>query len=310
MELHHLKYFTTLAEELNFSRAAERLHISQPPLTRKIQQLEEDLGARLFTRNTRGVKLTPAGAALLEDAKRILGMVNVAKERASKAGQGQLGRLDIGIFGSAILDYIPRLVVQFRKLYPEVEIAFHGQTKAEQIQALREQRLTIGFNRQVTVESDIVVETVIREPLVIALHRKHPLARQKAIRISDISGEPLILYPRNTRPGLADDVMAIFHNAGIRPAAVQEVSDVLTAIALVASGFGLCVTPEAASSLKLPGVVYRPIKAVPPPSIDLVCLYRRDDDSPILSAFLDIVRHFQPTVTTVGPTSGSGDNPA
>lgn len=294
MEIRHLKYFSTLAEELNFGRAAARLHISQPPLTRQIQQLEDELGARLFTRNTRGVELTPAGVALLEDAKRILGLVSVAKERAGKAGLGEIGRLDVGIFGSAILNHIPRLLLQFRGRYPDVRIALHEQTKAEQIQALREQRLTIGFNRHVTAEPDINVETVFLEPLVIALHNKHPLARHKAIRIDEIIDEPLILYPSNTRPGFADDVMALFRNEGARPRVVQEVTDVVTAIALVASGFGLCVTPDAARSLKLPGVVYRPVKADPPPTIDLVCLYRRNDESPILGAFLDIVRKFRP----------------
>lgn len=292
MELRHLRYFTILAGELNYSRAAERLHISQPPLTRQIQQLEEELGAQLFIRNTRGVALTQAGIALLEDAKRILGLVQGAKERAGKAGKGQIGRLDVGIFGSAILNHIPRLVLQFRDRFPAVQIVLHEQTKIEQIQALREQRLTIGFNRHVTVESDIVVEPVLSEPLIIALHSKHPLARHKSIRIEDIAGEPLILYPSN-RPGFADDVMALFRDVGAQPTVVQEVADVVTAVALVACGFGLCVTPQAASSLKLPGVVYRPVKANPPPQIDLVCLYRRNDESPILAAFLEIVRNFK-----------------
>lgn len=294
MELRHLKYFAVLAEELNFNRAAARLHISQPPLTRQIQQLEEEVGARLLSRNTRGVELTAAGRALLEDAQRILGLVKVAKERTGKAGRGQIGRLDVGIFGSAILNHIPRLLLEFRNRYPEVEIALHAQTKTEQVAALRERRLTVGFNRHVPVEPDIVVETVYLEPLVIAVNRKHPLARHKAIRIADIVDEPLILYPRNTRNSFADDVMALIRKEGGQPRVVQEVTDVVTAIALVASGFGLCVTPAAASSLKLRGVVYRPIKATPPPIIELACLYRRDDESPILAAFLDITRKFSP----------------
>lgn len=292
MELRHLRYFAILAEELNYGRAAERLHISQPPLTRQIQQLEDDLGARLFTRNTRGVALTPAGVALLDDAKRILGLVQGARERAGKAGKGEIGRLDVGIFGSAILNYIPRLILQFHERFPEVQIALHEQTKIEQIQALREQRLTIGFNRHVVVESDIVVEPVLSEPLIVALHNEHPLARHKSIRIEEIAGEPLILYP-GSRPGFADDVTALYRSVGAQPAVVQEVADVVTAVALVACGFGLCVTPQAASSLKLPGVVFRPVRANPPPKIDLVCLYRRNDESPILAAFLEIARKFK-----------------
>lgn len=292
MELRQLKYFVALAEELNFSRAAERLHISQPPLTRQIQQLESDVDARLFSRGPRGVELTPAGIALLDDARRILGLVGVARERTGKFGQGRIGRLDVGIFGSAILNHIPRLLLQFRQRYPEVQIALHDLKKAEQIAALREKRLTIGFNRHVAVEEDIMVETVFLEPLLVALHNKHPLARHKSIRIAEVIDDPLILYPSNTRPGFADDVMALFRAEGAQPRVAQEVTDVVTAVALVASGFGICITPEAASTLRLPGVVYRPVKANPPPTIDLACLYRRDDDSPILKAFLEIVRKY------------------
>jgi len=294
MELRHLRYFVTLAEELNFNRAAARLHISQPPLTRQIQQLEEDLGSRLFIRTTRGVELTEAGRSMLADAQRILGLVDVAKERTRKISRGQFGQLDVGIFGSAILNHIPRVLREFRNTYPEVEIALHQQTKSEQIQALRERRLTIGFNRHVPVEPDIIVETVFLEPLVIALHNKHPLARHKSIGIEEIVDEPLILYPSNTRPGFADDVMALFRNIGTVPRVVQEVTDVVTSIALVSSGFGICLTPKAASSLMLPGVVYRPIKGDPVPTIEFACLYRRDDESPILAAFLDITRKFRP----------------
>lgn len=290
MEIRHLRYFATLAEELNFSRAAERLHISQPPLTRQIQQLEQELGARLFTRNTRGVELTRAGMSLLQDARNILGMMETAKDRASKAGLGQIGRLDVGVFGSAILNHIPRILLEFRDRYPQVSIALHQQNKAEQIQALRERRLTIGFNRRLPVEADLVAETILVEPLVVALLETHRLASRALLRIADLEGEPMILYPSNTRPGFGDDVMGLFRREGIQPNVVQEVTDVVIAIGLVASGFGVCITPQAASSLQLPGLTYLPIDADPQPTIDLTCLYRRDDDSPILHAFLDIVR--------------------
>lgn len=290
MEIRHLRYFATLAEELNFSRAAERLHISQPPLTRQIQQLEQALGARLFTRSTRGVELTLAGRTLLQDARNILGMMETARDRASKAGRGQIGRLDVGVFGSAILNHIPRVLLAFRDRYPQVSIALHQQNKAEQIQALRERRLTIGFNRRLPVEADLVAETILVEPLVVALLETHRLASRASLRIADLEGEPMILYPSNTRPGFGDDVMGLFRREGIQPNVVQEVTDVVIAIGLVASGFGVCITPQAASSLQLPGLTYLPIEADPQPTIDLTCLYRRDDDSPILHAFLDIVR--------------------
>lgn len=295
MELRQLRYFATLAEELHFGRAAARLHISQPPLTRQIQQLEEELGTPLFNRNTRGVELTLAGKSLFADARRILGQVSAAKERTCKAGRGQVGRLDVGIYGSAILSHIPQVLLRFRDCYPEVEIVLHQSTKAEQIEALRQKTLTVGFNRHVPAEPDIMVETMFYEPLVVALGRGNPLARRKTLLVEEFADQPLILYPSNTRPGFADDVMALFLEADLKPNVIQEVTDFVTAIALVACGFGVCVTPKAASSLRLPGVVYRPIDALPePPSIELACLYRRDDESPILAAFLDVARKVRP----------------
>lgn len=300
MDLRHLKSFAVLAEELNFGRAAARLHISQPPLTRQIQLMESELGTQLFDRRPKGLALTAAGITLLDDAKRILGLVDAAKDRAAQAGRGEIGRLDVGIFGSAIFHYIPRLLLQFRSLYPNVQISLHEQTKAEQIQALRERRLTIGFNRHVRSESDIAVETVYLEPLLVALPCGHPLAQQAAISIRELSQQPLILYPNNTREGFADHVISLFDHEGLQAQVELEVKDVVTAVALVSSGFGLCVTPEAASSLQLPGVVYRPLTADPSPTVDLVCLYRRDDASPILTAFLDTVRKFHPQNASQG----------
>lgn len=294
MDLRHLKSFAVLADELNFGRAAVRLHISQPPLTRQIQLMESELGVQLFDRLPKGLSLTAAGISLLDDARRILGLVDAAKDRAAQAGRGEIGRLDVGIFGSAIFHHIPRLLLQFRSLYPNVKISLHEQTKAEQIQALRERRLTIGFNRHVKAEPDIVVETVYMEPLLVAMHCGHPLAQQAAISIRELSQQPLILYPNNTREGFADHVLSLFYNEGLQAQVELEVKDVVTAVALVSSGFGLCVTPEAASSLQLPGVVYRTLKADPLPTVDLVCLYRRDDASPMLKAFLETVRQFQP----------------
>jgi DNA-binding transcriptional LysR family regulator len=301
MDLRRLKSFVILAEELNFSRAAVRLHISQPPLTRQIQLLEAELGAPLFERQPKGLMLTAAGCILLDDARRILGMADAAKDRAAQAGRGEIGRLDVGIFGSAILHHIPRLLLQFRNLYPNVQISLHEQTKSEQIQALRERRLTIGFNRHVRSEPDLVVETVYQEPLLVALHGEHPLAQQAAISVRELSGQPLILYPNNSREGFADHVLSLFYHEGLQAQVELEVKDVVTAVALVSSGFGLCVTPEAASSLRLPGVVYRPLKAEPAPTVELVCVYRRDDASPVLTAFLETVRQFQPQSASEAP---------
>ena len=293
MDLRHLKSFLVVAEELNIGRAAVRLHISQPPLTRQIQQLEESLGAQLLVRNNRGVELTDAGRLLVEEARAILSLAEQAAERTHMAAQGKLGRIDVGIFGSAILDVIPRSLARFRKLYPGVRIVLHPMTKTEQIDALRERRLTVGFNRIVPVEPDIVVEPILKENLVVAFDRHHEFARLREVRLKDVVHQPLIIYPSAPRPSFADDVVALIRNEGVQPRIVQEVVDVLTAISLVAAGFGVCVAPESAANLRLPGVGFRQLKANPPVFTELSCLYRKDDPSPILAAFMKIVRDAQ-----------------
>lgn len=294
MDLRQLKYFVVLAEELNFIRAAERLHISQPALTRQIQQLEADLGAQLLTRATRGVSLTTAGVTLLEDGRRILGLTQMARERAGKAATGQLGTLDVGIFGSCVFHYIPSLLLRFRSGHPDVQVRLHDLTLPEQMLALSEKRLDVGFYRQVGAHPDFIVETLYVEPVVVALPESHPLARRKALRLQEIIDETVVLYP-NTAPGFMEEVVATLRKAGGKePRIAQEVSDVVTAIALVAGGFGVCLTPAATSSLRLPGVVYRRLKETPPLTIDLACFYRREDNSPLLASFLACARQHPP----------------
>lgn len=161
MEFRHLRYFIAVAEEGHIGRAATRLHISQPPLTRQIQQLEEELDVQLFTRTPRGMELTPAGELLLHEARNIRAVVEQAAERTQRAGQGKLGRLDIGIFGSAILDTIPAMLLTFRSAFPDVKVVLHNMSKDAQIAALRQRRIDIGFNRFIEPCDDIVSEIVI-----------------------------------------------------------------------------------------------------------------------------------------------------
>ncbi len=292
MDLKQMRYFLAVAEERNFTRAAERLHMAQPPLTRQIQALEEDIGAPLFVRTARGVTLTEAGNALLAEVPNLLSLTQRAKERALLASEGQSGRLDIGIFGSGVLDVIPRILVRFHAERPEVRIVLHSLNKGEQVQALRERRISVGFNRLVAPEDDLVVEEVLRESMTVALPAHHPLAKKASITIPDLSDQPLILYPRLPIAGLAQQVMQAFNREKSVLKVEQEVEDVLTAIALVAGGFGACVTAASTASLRLPGVVYRPLVSKHLREIELSCLFRSSDDSPVLAAFIAMVREF------------------
>lgn len=294
MELRHLRYFIAVAEERHIGRAATRLHISQPPLTRQIQQLEEELDVQLFTRTPRGMDLTPAGELLLEEARNIRSIVEQAAERTQRAGQGKLGRLDIGIFGSAILDTIPAMLLKFRNAFPEVKVMLHNMTKDAQIAALRQRRIDIGFNRFIEASVDIVNEIVLTERILIALNEHHPLARQPEVPFSVLQDSPLIVFPTGPRPSFIDKVMHMCHQKGFTPQIAQEVGNTLTGVALVASDFGVCAVPESATMLALPGVVYRPILDPPEDSgVDLNCIYRVDDQSPLLRSFLDTVRTFR-----------------
>lgn len=299
MDLKQMRYFLAVAEERNFTRAAERLHMAQPPLTRQMQALEEDIGAPLFVRTSKGVGLTEAGQALLAEVPNLLALAQRAKERAVLASEGQSGRLDVGIFGSAVLDLIPRILARFHADRPEVKIVLHNLTKHEQIAALRERRISVGFNRLVPPEDDLVIEEVLRESMVVALPARDALAKQAEVSIADLSDCPLILYPRLPIAGLAQQVMQAFHREKAVLRIEQEVEDVLTAVALVAGGFGACVTTASTASLRLPGVVYRPLVSKHLREIELSCLYRSSDESPVLAAFVSVVREF--AAKTGGP---------
>lgn len=292
MELKQMRYFLALAQEGNFSRAAERLHMAQPPLTRQIQAIEEELGAPLFVRISKGVELTEAGQALLAEVPNILALAERSAERTRLAGKGFVGRLEVGTFGSSILNVVPRVLLNFHKLRPEVGIGLHSMARGEQIRALRERHISVGFARLVPDEPDLVVEMVQRESLLVALYEGHPLCDKAAITVRDLDNEPLILYPNFPAPSLAQRVIEAFRRGRARLKIEQQVDDVVTAVALVASGFGLCITTESGGSLRLPGVVYRPLRSSHFRDLELSCFYRRDDSSPVLNEFLVVLREY------------------
>ena len=291
MELRHLRYFCAVAKEMNIGRAATLLNISQPPLTRQIQQLEEMLGTQLFKRSVKGVELTEAGRVLYADAQNILGLVGLASERAQRAAQGLIGRLDIGIFGSGIFQAIPRVLLKFRETFPDVKVILHTLNKAEQATALRERRILVGFNRLVPSYPGIASMVVLWERLLVVLRESHPLASRPSLTWHDLIGQPLILFPSVARPNFSDFIYNQCDKAGFLPQVEQIVGDSVTGVALVASGFGICVVPEGVKAFRPNGIVYVPLESEA--QLDVSCLYRDDDDTPILQEFLKIVREFR-----------------
>jgi len=302
MDLRQMRYFLALAQERSFSRAAERLHMAQPPLSRQIRQIEDDLGMPLFVRTPRGVDLTEAAQSLLQDVPNILELSKLAHERALRAGKGLTGDLQVGIFGSGILNVIPQLIGKFHELRPDVRIHLHNLTKGEQIQALREHRITIGFHRLPPSEPDLAVRLVLREPMHVGMYDGHPLASKAGISLADLGNEPMILYPNTPLAGLAQEVISAFRREKVELRIAQEVEDVTTCIALVSARLGLCITPESGTMLRLPGMVFRPLRSKFLKDIELSCVHRREDRSPVLSAFLEVVKQFPNVGALNAPT--------
>jgi DNA-binding transcriptional LysR family regulator len=301
MDLRHLKYFLAVAEELNIGRAALRLHMSQPPLTRQIKALEEELGVALFIRTPRGVELTQAGEMFREEAQSIRMLVEAAVDRVQRAGDGKIGRLDVAIFGSGIYDAIPKLLHAYRERLPGVNVVLHTMSKAEQIEALRQRRISVGFNRMMPALPDIGCELLATEPLMVAVNVRHPLAAVAAVPFGALAEHPLVVYPNLGRPSLIDRVLELCRRRGFEPRVAQEVGDTITAIALVASGFGLSLIPRSATTVSMPGVVYRPLADAPEAVVDLSCIYRATDRSPLLQSFLALVREHR--VASEGPSA-------
>lgn len=294
MDLRKLRYFIAVAEEEHIGRAATLLNISQPPLTRQIHQLEEELGVTLFNRTPKGMEITDAGVMFLDEARNIFSLVEQATERTQRAGSGKLGRLDVAIFGSGILDTIPRILLAFRQNYPDVKVVLHTMEKSQQIEALRQRRISVGFNRMLAPLPDIKSEVVITEKLLLAVSDTVELSQRQSIDFKELEQHPLILFPSHGRPNFIDKIHKLCQTAGFTPSVSQEVGDAVTAVALVASGFGVCLVPESSTALKLAGVSYIPIHNAPAGStVDLSCIYREGDQSPLLASFLKTVREFR-----------------
>ncbi len=289
MNIRQLKYFVAVAEELNIGRAAQRLNVSQPPVTRQIQQMEEELKAPLFIRNPRGVELTQAGEILLAEARNIIGLMDQAGQRVLRAARGDLGRLDVGIFGSAIVGIIPGIIQAFKQLYPNVHIMLHPMDKMRQVEALLNRTIDVGFNRLLDPEPGISIEEISRERILATVSASRP-GGDRPVSLSSLAKEPLILFPASRAPGFVEAVTDLFRSNGFTPQVGQVVGDAFTGMALVASGFGNCLVPESISSVTMPGVAFRQLDLEEPVTVDLSCIWREGDSSPVLQNFLAVAR--------------------
>jgi len=287
MELRHLRYFVTLAEELHFGRAAQRLHIQQPPLSRQIQLLEAELGFPLFERSRRRVELTPAGNALLGRVRQVFEALDAAVHDARSASEGESGRLIVGYPSSLAYSGLTELLRAFRTRYPGVELSLRELSPGEQIDALKAGGLDVGFVRSSLDDPALGAELVRRESLMVVLPDDHPLAAQRSISLSALKHEPFVLFPRARGPAFFDQLMGLCHAAGFTPRIVQEAPQ-LDIISMVAAGFGVSIMPSSMRNFRRPGLSFRAI--VGAPQVELSIVWRHQNLSPALHKFLDLVR--------------------
>lgn len=291
MELRHLRYFIAVAEELHFGRAAERLGISQPPLSQQIQALEEEIGARLFERTNRRVELTDAGRLFLDESRQVLAQVDKAVLLARRAHLGELGELKIGFTSSApFSSTIPSSIHAFRKAYPDVHLDLQEMSSRQVLKALLEESLQVGVIRPLALPDAVHWVELFREPLVAVLRADHPLAAgsEDGLAIAALAEEPFVFFPRSYGTGLYDQVIALTRQAGFSPRIAQEASEAMTIIGLVSAGLGVSILPASFRRTRVDGVVYRTLSD--PEATTAVWLVRRQNEgSPLALSFIDLV---------------------
>ena len=291
MELRHLRYFIAVAEELHFGRAAERLGISQPPLSQQIQALEEEIGARLFERTNRRVELTDAGRLFLDESRQVLAQVDKAVLLARRAHLGELGELKIGFTSSApFTSTIPSSIRAFRKAYPDVDLDLQEMSSRQVLKALLEESLQVGVIRPLALPDAVHWVELFREPLVAVLRADHPLAAgsEDGLAIAALAEEPFVFFPRSYGTGLYDQVIALTRQAGFSPRIAQEASEAMTIIGLVSAGLGVSILPASFRRTRVDGVVYRTLSD--PEATTAVWLVRRQNEgSPLALSFIDLV---------------------
>jgi DNA-binding transcriptional LysR family regulator len=293
IDLKQLRYFLAVAEEKSFSRAAERLHISQPPLSQQIMKLESELGVRLFARTTRTFELTVAGKALMSEAADMLAKMRMTIDTIRQIDRGEVGRLRVGIVGSAMWGPIPSMLEEFQGKYPRVTWTIHEYGPNVQYEALRAKQIDVGFWREPKLDDDdlrndnLRQELCFRENVCVAVNEHHRLAKQESIELIDLAEEPMLTLALD-KSAFPRYLVQCCVDAGFQPTIFQEASEPQTLLAMVGVGLGVTLVPETTSRIGWPGVVFLPIRSNPP-SANLYIAYTTLDDAPVVRAFLNIL---------------------
>lgn len=293
-DLRQLRYFVAVAEELSFTRAAARLHISQPPLSQQILALEHDLGARLFDRDKRNVALTEPGRILLHQARQILAQAEEARREVSQAAAGFSGTLRVAYTVSVSFHRaLPQALLRFGQRAPQVRVQLFEMYTGAQFAALLAGQLDVGFVRDVPASAadarNLQLDVIDREPLLLALPSGHRLARRRTLRMGDVAGEPFVAQPRELAATLHDRLTLLASKADFHPSIRQHAQQLNGLLALVAAGIGLALVPASLQAVRLAGVTYVPLED-PDACLLLAMVSRVGDQSPVLAQWLELAR--------------------
>ena len=307
MELRHLRYFVAVAEERSFTRAAQRLHIAQPPLSRQIQQLEQLLGAQLFERNSRPLKLTETGRFFYQHAAQLLAQMDELESMARRVGKIERS-LSVGFVGSTLYGMLPKIIRRYRQLHAEVELSLHEMSTMDQIAALKEGRIDVGFGR-IRLDDPGIRRVVLREErMIVALPLGHPLCEAKAaLSLRDLLKETLIIFPKSPRPSYADQVLAAFHDRALKPSRVLETRELQIALGLVAAGEGVSIVPKSVYGLKRDDIAYKDLddeKLVSPIIMSMRMLDESEDIERMLRLIYDLYDEGAMEYQTPGDRAG------
>ncbi|KMS84680.1 MULTISPECIES: LysR substrate-binding domain-containing protein [Streptomyces] len=285
--LAQLTSFVAVAEELHFTRAAERLNMTQPPLSRQIQLLETDLGVQLLDRTNRTVRLTPAGRAFLTEARRILHQSEHAALAVRRVSTGEAGAIAVGFTAASAYSALGSLLQTSQVALPGVEILLRELVTRDQLKALGEGSLDLGLARPSATGPDLVSRPAVREGLVAALPAGHPLAADTGpMRIEDFTGEDFLMYSPIEARYFHELLVSVFRSAGVRPVFTQYLTQVHSMLALVNGGWGIALVPEGAVRMRYGGIVFRPVDLPDPQPVELNYVWRESNDNPALKALL------------------------
>jgi DNA-binding transcriptional LysR family regulator len=290
VELRHLRYFVAVARERNFTRAAEQLHIAQPPLSRQVQQLEDELGIDLIETGSRPLRLSEAGRLFYEQAVQVLERVDEMKAMVGRLHDAERSRFSMGFVASTLYGKLPTVIRSYRAARPDVELILLEMTSVEQIAALKEGRIDVGFGRIPLDDPALDRQLLRNEKLIAAVPSGHAVLRPgRPLGLSDLAVLPLIVYPKAPRPSYADQVLSLFREAGLKPPFVHEVRELQTALGLVAADEGVCLVPASIETLRRENVVYRSLDAVHAVS-PIIMSSRKGDRSPEIALVLRLIR--------------------